>query len=76
MWHLISVYNQIGIETYSLNPINVLVCFAFLHWHKKKRSWQPFFGPDNPTVNAMVLTAGPDNPRGPGNQRWMQEMSW
>ena len=48
----------------------------FLRWHKKKGPDSRFFGPDNPTVNAMVLTAGPDSQRGPGNQALDAKMSW
>ena len=69
------MYNRIGIETYSQNPTNVLVCFAFFALTQKKGPDSRFFGPDNPTVNAMVLTAGPDSQRGPGNQALDAKMS-
>ena len=69
------MYNRIGIETFSLNPINVLVCFAFFALTRNKKVLSAVFGPDNPTVNAMVLTAGPDSRRGPGNPLLYGKMS-
>ena len=59
MWHLISVYNRIGIETYSLNPINVLVCFVVLALTLKN-------GPDSRfsvLITTSVCEKCPDNPR-------------